>query len=207
MAIIVHLSDKKLSYNSGNDTKIMFSNGCWAWILSRLRSLILGLVPAQEPHSWFGTGSLLWTGTTLKPQKQLLTVLRAQVFSKLCAIIVFHNLGFKPSRYCVWNIVSTIIRNVLQCVVLHSSQLRNKVWTIIALDAQREYVTDISLVGRLIDNSRNRSWQSQLALFATIECLSFQNYESWLLPSVQVLSNLEKTSKIIKKFPAQSMKK
>ena len=33
-----------------------------------------------EPHSGFGPGSLLWTGTTLEPQKQLLTV--HSVFSK-----------------------------------------------------------------------------------------------------------------------------
>ena len=62
----------------GNDTTIFFC--CWAWVWSRLRSLSLDLVPSQEPQPGFCTGSLLWTGTTLKPQKQLLT--ERSVFSK-----------------------------------------------------------------------------------------------------------------------------
>ena len=44
MAIIASLSDK-LSYNSVKMThKIMYSNGCWAWICSLLRAVSLNLV-------------------------------------------------------------------------------------------------------------------------------------------------------------------
>ena len=47
MAIIASLRDKKLKQLCKNDTKIMFSDGCWAWIWSLLRSLSLDLVPAH----------------------------------------------------------------------------------------------------------------------------------------------------------------
>ena len=48
-------------------------SGASSWIWSRLRSLILDLVPAQEPHPGFGLAPCCEPKTTLKPQKQLLT--------------------------------------------------------------------------------------------------------------------------------------
>ena len=60
MAIIAHLSDKQLSYNSVEMTE----KSCFLMVA----------------HSGFGPGYLLWTGATLEPQKQLLTV--HSVFSK-----------------------------------------------------------------------------------------------------------------------------